>query len=242
VPTTQIPCSIDWSRVGISPLLLGGNLIISEAFGLFRRDQLAEAGGYQAGSVGEDMELVVRMMRQGHETGRPAKVEFTPDPVAWTEVPEDPGTLARQRNRWYRGLLEVLAENRRVIGRRRYGSLGTVGLPYFVLVEALAPILEICGLVLVAIAASGGWLTTGHVAAISLAYAMGLTSTIAVLVLDDIMFATFPGGRNRVRLVAGAFWEAFVLHPLTLVWRLQGLIMRLKGRSSWGAQVRRDLA
>ncbi|HYT10627.1 MAG TPA: glycosyltransferase family 2 protein [Mycobacteriales bacterium] len=110
---------LGWNR-------LGGNLIISGAFGLFRRDAVLTAGGYAADTVGEDMELVVRLRRRGIEAGGPAEVVFVPDPVAWTEVPESVRVLGRQRDRWQRGLADVLVRHRRLIGNPRYGALGRV--------------------------------------------------------------------------------------------------------------------
>ena len=97
-------------RIGWGPL--GGNLIISGAFGLFRRDALLEIDGYEDGSVGEDMELIVRLRRTAYERGEVARVEFSPEPVAFTEAPDSLRTLARQRNRWFRGLLDVLSRHR----------------------------------------------------------------------------------------------------------------------------------
>ena len=134
---------------------LGGNLIISGAFGLFRRQAILDVGGYEHRSVGEDMELVVRLRRHGYEHGRTAGVVFTPDPVAYTEAPDSIRVLARQRNRWFRGLVDVLIRHRRMIGNPRYGTAGTLALPYFAVVEALAPVLEVLGTVLVLVGSRG---------------------------------------------------------------------------------------
>ncbi len=86
---------------------LGGNLIISGAFGLFRRESVLEVGGYVHDTVGEDMELIADLRRQGQERGTASRVDFVPDPVAWTEVPESLRVLGRQRDRWHRGLTDV---------------------------------------------------------------------------------------------------------------------------------------
>jgi cellulose synthase/poly-beta-1,6-N-acetylglucosamine synthase-like glycosyltransferase len=104
---------LGWNR-------LGGNLIISGAFGLFRRDAMLAAGGYEHDTVGEDMELVARLRRRAYEHGGPGRVQFIPDPVAWTEVPDTLRVLGRQRDRWHRGLADVLWRHRDVFGRPRY--------------------------------------------------------------------------------------------------------------------------
>ncbi|MCA1689562.1 MAG: glycosyltransferase family 2 protein, partial [Actinobacteria bacterium] len=108
---------LGWNR-------LGGNLIISGAFGIFRREATIEAGGYERATVGEDMELVARLRKRGIERNGPRRVEFIPDPVAWTEVPESLRVLGRQRDRWHRGLADVLWRHRRVLFNPRYGTLG----------------------------------------------------------------------------------------------------------------------
>ena len=130
-------------RLGLNRL--GGNLIISGAFGLFRREPMIAAGGWLHDTVGEDMELVVRLRRLGYERGTASDVVFVPDPTAWTEVPESLGVLGRQRDRWHRGLTDTLWRHRRLIGNPRYGAMGLVVFPYFVIVELLAPIVEAAG-------------------------------------------------------------------------------------------------
>ena len=99
---------LGWNR-------LGGNIIISGAFGLFQREAVVNAGGYLHDTVGEDMELVLRLKRLSYEQGGPGKIGFVPDPVAWTEVPESAAVLGRQRDRWHRGLADVLWRHRRML-------------------------------------------------------------------------------------------------------------------------------
>ena len=99
---------VGWNR-------LGGNLIISGAFGLFRREAVIDAGGYLHGSLAEDMELVTTLRRRAYETGSPGRILFIADPVAWTEVPDRLRVLARQRSRWHNGLFEVVRGHRRLL-------------------------------------------------------------------------------------------------------------------------------
>lgn len=218
---------------------LGGNLIVSGAFGVFQRSRVIDAGGYLHGSVGEDMELIVRLRRIGHETDQPAKVVFHADPIAWTEAPERLGELRRQRNRWYRGLLDVLKRHRGMILRPRYGTAGMVALPYFVLVEALAPIVEAIGLVLFFGAVATGQISQEQLVFVGSAYGLGLVVSMMVLILDDVAFGMSTSNRTRLRMIMVALVEHTVFRPLTIVWRLSGLRAFLLGRSDWGVQVRR---
>jgi cellulose synthase/poly-beta-1,6-N-acetylglucosamine synthase-like glycosyltransferase len=111
-------------------------LIISGAFGLFRRTAVLEAGGFRVGTVAEDMELVVRLHRHFIQEGKPYNIRFTPDPICWSEVPSDLGTLRRQRNRWHRGLWETLWTHKDMLFNPRYRRLGLVAVPYFWIFEA----------------------------------------------------------------------------------------------------------
>ena len=218
---------------------LGGNLIISGAFGLFRKSALLDVGGYEHGSIGEDMELIVRLRRHGYESGRRALVDFTPDPVAYTEAPASLRTLARQRNRWFRGLLDVLVRHRRMIFNPRYGSAGMLAMPYFVIVEAIAPVLEVLGASLIIAAFATGQISAGALVPIALAYLAGICATLGVLTLDNVVFGTYRRTRDRLLTVAHVLFDQLVFRPLTAIWRLWGLRLFLQGRTEWGAQERR---
>ncbi len=118
------------------------SLVISGAFGLFHRGSVVEVGGYGSKrttgeTVGEDMELVVRMKRHFTDQGRPCRIEFVPDSVAWTEVPESLRVLGRQRDRWRRGLIESQWRHRTMMFNPRYGPTGMIAFPVFFFLEGL---------------------------------------------------------------------------------------------------------
>src|SRR5439155_451349 len=131
-----------WSR-------LGGVLIISGAFGLFRRDVLVDVGGLAEDCIGEDAELVVRLHRYARQSRRAYRVVFVAEPVSWSEAPSTMRVLARQRRRWHRGITEILHRHRGMVGNPRYGRIGLLALPYYFAVELLAPLVELSALVLV---------------------------------------------------------------------------------------------
>ena len=94
-------------------------LIISGAFGMFRRSVVAEMGGYRLDTVGEDMELVVRIHVSGVNATCPCRILFLADSVCWTEVPESQRVLQRQRVRWQRGCFESILFHKRMLGNWR---------------------------------------------------------------------------------------------------------------------------
>ena len=138
-----------WSR-------LGAVLIVSGAFGIFRREDVIEIGGYDPDSFAEDADLVVRLHRLCRDRGRPYKIGFIADPVCWTEAPSSLKVLKTQRERWQRGLLEVLWTSRDMFGRRRYGTVGMVALPYFFAFEAVGPLVEVLGYVVITLSLALG--------------------------------------------------------------------------------------
>ena len=130
---------IGWSKTGML-------LIVSGAFGLFRRDVVVEVGGYDPAMVGEDAELILRLHRHHRELSRPCRITFFPDPICWTECPEDLRSLVRQRDRWQRGLIGMVMRHKDMIGRPRYGRIGLGAMPYYVVFELLGPTIECSGL------------------------------------------------------------------------------------------------
>ncbi|GMU52057.1 MAG: glycosyl transferase family 2 [Candidatus Xenobia bacterium] len=226
---------LGWNR-------LGGNLIISGAFGLFSRRAVIQAGGYEKSSVGEDMELVARLRRRSYERKSPGKVVFIPDPVAWTEVPETLRVLGRQRDRWHRGLSDVLWRYRGLLFRPRYGSLGMLALPYFLFFELLAPVVEALGILISVLGVALGALNwTFAVLFFLVAYGYGLVLSIMSLVLEEWSFHRFDRLSDRALLLAWAVLENVGYRQLTVWWRLKGLWKFLKGDHAWGNMERRGL-
>jgi cellulose synthase/poly-beta-1,6-N-acetylglucosamine synthase-like glycosyltransferase len=222
----------------------GGNslLVISGAFGLFEKRTAVLAGGYAADTVGEDMELVVRMHRVVHERKQPYRIGFVPDPICWTEVPETLKVLRRQRTRWQRGLIDTIVRHRAMIGRPRYGTVGLVSLPAFALFEMMSPLIELSGYLLLPVLWWYGLLTpsyAGTVLVLSLVYAI-LVSVLAVL-LEDLAFRRYPRLRDLGVLIGGAVLENLGYRQLTVWWRVRAFWEYLRGDLSWGAMERRGM-
>ncbi len=128
---------IAWSR-------LNGVALVSGAFGVFRRDTLLAAGGFLRSSLGEDLEVTVRLHHQIRPGWPTARIAFVPDAVCWTQAPDTLAGLRTQRVRWQVGLLETLRLHRGMTGRRRYGAVGLLAFLYAFL-EAFSAIVEVVG-------------------------------------------------------------------------------------------------
>jgi cellulose synthase/poly-beta-1,6-N-acetylglucosamine synthase-like glycosyltransferase len=224
---------LGWNR-------LGGNIIISGAFGLFQREAVVSAGGYLHDTVGEDMELVLRLKRLSYERGGPGSIAFVPDPVAWTEVPESAKVVGRQRDRWHRGLADVLWRHRRMLFNPRFGVTGLFVFPYYAFVELLAPLIEAAGLIALALGLAFGVVDWSFAGLFYLtAYGLGTALTAFTLILEDLSFHRYETFRDRGLLFWWALVENLGYRQLTVYWRLRGLWKFLRGRKDWGTMERK---
>src|SRR5258705_1938951 len=207
---------LGWNR-------LGGNIIISGVLGLFQREAVVDAGGYLHDTVGEDMELVLRLKRLSYEHGGPGRIAFVPDPVAWTEVPESAKSLGRQRDRWHRGLADVLWRHRRMMLNPRYGITGLFVYPYYAFVELLAPVIEAAGIIGLALGLLFGIVDWNFAGLFYLtAYGLGTALTAFTLILEDLSFHRYDSFRDRVLLFWWALLENLGYRQLTVYLRLRG--------------------
>ncbi len=237
IQTVEYLRSFLFGRLGWNDL--GGNLIVSGAFGMFRRAAVVEAGGYRIDTVGEDMELVVRLRRHGYETGGPSRVTFVPDPIAWTEVPENLHDLARQRDRWQRGLFSTISGHRQLLFNPRYRAMGLVVMPYFAVIELVGPVLEAFGVLGLTLALIAHVANVPYaIALLLLFYGWGvILSVTTVLLYQWLSEDPYPSG-DLPRLILFAVAENLGYRQLTVLWRLRGTLGYLRGRSEWGQPTR----
>lgn len=223
---------VGWSRVNAL-------LIISGAFGLFRRSLVETVGGYATDTVGEDIELVLRLHRHLRERDEHYRIEFVPDPVCWTEAPETMAQLSRQRRRWHRGLGETLWRHRRLAGNRRYGALGTAAVPYFLLFEFLGPVVELLGLPAILL-----WWLFGDLSLVFLAgffvvaTMLGVVLSLAALALEEYSVRRHRQGREIARLIGFAFIENLGYRQMLAFWRFVAFFDLARGHREWGKMER----
>lgn len=210
-------------------------MIISGAFAIFRRRAVVEAGGYRTNTVGEDMELVLRLHRFMRERKDDYRVTFLADPVCWTQVPENLASLSRQRRRWQRGLGESLFMNRQMMLNPRYRGVGMFGFPFFLLFELLSPVIELSGYAVFIISLILGILNTPFVIAFLVsAILLGILLSVSSIFLEEISFHKYPRLRDLMVLCGFAVMENFGYRQLTAWWRLRGLVELAFNRREWG--------
>jgi cellulose synthase/poly-beta-1,6-N-acetylglucosamine synthase-like glycosyltransferase len=240
IPSFQV---VEYLRAYLSGRMgwgaMNGLLIISGAFGVFRKDVVLAVGGYKHDTVGEDMELVVRMHRYCCEKKIDYRVEFVPDPVCWTEAPESLKILGRQRNRWHRGLLDTLLIHRKMLFNPTYNVLGWLAFPYFLFIELLGPVLEAIGYIAVI---TGFFIGIINMQMFILFFIVsviyGVLFSVGAVVLEEISFRRYPRMRDLITLLILGVVENFGYRQITVWWRVKAFWDYFRGVKSWGAMTR----
>ena len=214
-------------------------MIVSGAFGVFRKDVLVEVGGFRHDTVGEDIDLVTRIHRRLRTLRRPYRIVFVPDPVCWTECPETLKGLRGQRERWQRGLGETLDHNGAMLANPRFGRIGLLAMPYLMAFEYLAPIMEVAGYVILPFGWAIGLVDPPQFALfVGLAFGYGLCLSLATLLLEELSFRRYRDARHLRRLIGVAVLENFGLRQLHSWWRLVSLITWRGRPQTWATAPR----
>ncbi len=219
---------------------MDGLLIISGAFGMFDRDIAMKCGGYSTSTVGEDMELIVRMRRYMIDQGLPYKVQYIPDPLCWTEAPESFKILGKQRSRWMRGTIETLWTHRKMLFNPKYKILGLLSFPYWFFFEYLAPLVEFTGLIITFILIYLGIVNWEYfVLFIILVYVFAVFFSMLALYAEESTFKRYHRIQDLVKLAGVALIEPLYFHPFTVYASLKGNWEKLRGNKGWGEMTRK---
>lgn len=225
-------------RVGWSNLQ--SLLIISGAFGIYKRQEVIEIGGYTHDTDTEDLELVVRLHEHMRRKKQPYRVVFVPDPVCWTESPETLRVLARQRNRWHRGLLQTIWLHKRMLFNPRYGNVGMFAFPYFAIFELLGPFIETLGYVAVILSFLLGILDVQFfMLFLAVAILYGVFLSVAAILLEEISFRRYPGWVDLTKLLAYSVLENFGYRQLMSAIKVKAFWDAVRRRRAWGQMQRR---
>jgi len=225
-----------WSRID-------GLLLISGAFGAFDREIVIQAGGYNHNTVGEDMELVVRMRRYMKERELPYKIAYIPDPLCWTEAPATAKILGRQRNRWTRGTIETLKLHKVMFFNRKYGVLGMLSYPYWFFFEFLAPLVEFVGFAATIVFAIFGLMNWNFFLGLFLfVYSFSVLYSVFAILMEVLTYNQYKKRSEIFRLLLAALIEPFLFHPFVVWSAVKGNIDLLRKKKSWGEMTRQGFA
>lgn len=225
-----------WSR-------LNGLLVISGAFGLFDREIVLEVNGYDVNTVGEDMEIIVRMRRYMEDRKEKYKVSYIPDPLCWTEAPNNYKIFSSQRNRWTRGTIETLVKHKKIGFNPKYGKLGMLSYPYWLIFERFAPIIEFLGIfyfLFLVVIQEVRW--EFALSFIAVAYIFSVVLSLISIYSEELTYHQYKKKGTGFKLILIAFLEPFILHPVVLYSAIKGNIdYYLNKDLKWGEMVREGM-
>lgn len=217
---------------------LDGLMLISGAMGMFDKETVIRAGGYSIKTVGEDMELVLRMRRYMAERDLKYEVTYIPDPLCWTEVPSDLKSMRRQRTRWTRGLIESLLTHKKMLFNKRYGRLGFMGYPYWLFFEWAAPLIAFLGMVYTIILVIAGKLNLPFFLLLfTFVYTFAVSLSTWAVLFEETTFHKYGRKRDVLRLLATALLEPF-FYPVHTYFAVKGNLEFLRGKKGWGSASR----
>lgn len=223
--------------------VINGILIISGAFSCFKRDAVVEIGGYKRGSIGEDMEIVMRLHKHFRKINPDTKITFIPDPICWTEAPESLKILMRQRTRWQKGTIECLLTHKDLLFNHDYGLMGLIVVPYYLIYEFLGPVIEFLGYIFFIVSLLLGILSTEFtVAFLTAAILYGIVLSILSVILEELSFKKYPRISHLLTLFLTAVVENFGYRQLTTWWRFKGTIEFFIGKRQWESMEKKGLS
>ena len=220
-------------RLGLS--MLRSSLIVSGAFGLFRKDIALKCGGYRAETIGEDIDLVVRMRKYLHEQRISYRIAYIPDPICWTEAPETLKSLANQRIRWHQGLIETITYSKKMLFNPRYGITGLFAMPFYLIFEMVGPLIEATGYTLFAAMFFTG--NINHPFALFfflLAVVFGSLLSILSVLLGEHSSRQYPRMSYVFIITLFSFLENIFYRQFISVIRTKAFFDIFRGKQEWG--------
>ena len=223
---------------------INGLMLVSGAFGMYPRKRMIEVGGFDANTVGEDLELCIRLRRHMEQLKKPYKVVYLPETLCWTEAPPDYSIFIKQRDRWARGLWETLRKHKKLFLNPRYRNMGLFFYPYWLLFEFGAPIIEFLGLICIIIFSILG-LINWHLAILlfGFVYLLGCIFSTAAIFMYIRRFDHYTQPKQLGELLLAAYLEPFLFHPVLVYGQMKGYYKKLFGiKSGWGVMTRKGFS
>lgn len=214
---------------------LNGLLIIGGALTLFKRDVLLRVGGYSCDTMTEDLDLILTLHEYHLNHGIPYHIWTVPDVICWTRAPKILGDLRTQRMRWMYGALQSLSKHKKLAYTNKSFLIGWISFPHFIFIEAIAPIVELLGLICLVSAGMAGILSYQAVFIYGcLVYGLiGLMSWYSLAINDHFIYS-YKSLREVLRVGAIGLLEPLGYRQRDAFWRLKAWIFwLLKKPLSW---------
>ncbi len=216
-------------------------LIVSGAFGLFRKQTVIDVGGYKRNTIGEDMEIVVRIHRYMRKHRKKYKVKFNEFSICWTQGPMSVQDIRSQRRRWQIGLMDTLISHIGMTFNPFYGVVGLFSVPYNWIFELLGAVVEVIGYFLIPFTLIMGELNMFFfIIYFLLSVALGVILSEGSLVLEQYTHRAAMNAKQSIAISIYAVLENFGYRQMITLFRVEGIIKYRKLRKSWGKIKRKE--
>lgn len=220
---------------------LGCLMVISGAFGAFHKDSVIAIGGYSLNSIGEDMDLVMKLHEYMRKKRRKYQIAFSAKAICWTQGPESYKELRGQRRRWQIGLVQVMYHFRHMMMNPRYGTVGLIGMPYQLLYELCGPLVEILGIIVMPLSFYFHIITPyGLLLFCTAGLQLGILGSIGSLLADVGVFNRTIQPKDFLLLTALCLLDSLFYRPLTVLFRLMAIFGYRKNSHNWEAITRQS--
>ena len=218
------------------------NLIISGAFGLFNKDIVIAAGGYEASTRGEDMELVIKLHTFCRTNKRKYKIKYVPEAICWTQSPENLKGLMSQRKRWHIGLYECMKKYKNIFLKPEHGTVGSLAYLYFLMYEFLSPYIEVAGVFVTVAMFLLNLINIKFMLGFYVFYTlMGVMISVAAYCTTVYMNELGFDFKKLLKVTLLCFFEVGVLRFILTWVRFSALFGYNKNKYSWGKIQRKEI-
>ena len=231
--------SLEYARSFLAARILldkiNANMIISGAFGLFEKKTVIAVGGYDSSTMGEDMELVVRLHEFSRMNRKPYKIDFAQDAICWSQTPEKLSELGKQRKRWQRGLFQCMWGHRKMLANPRYGAVGLLSYIYFLFYELLSPFIELLGVLTMVLSVVMDMLNVKFMLVFLACYALyGILLTLTAYFSRIYTIDQKLSFRELILAIVACFFETTFLRFSLAFVRATAFVGYKKNKLNWG--------
>lgn len=216
-------------------------LIVSGAFGVFNKNVVIECGGYRTNTIGEDMEIIVRIHKFMRKNKRPYTVTFDQNAICWTQGPMSLGDLRSQRKRWQVGLMDSLFTHGDMFLNHRYGATGMLSVPYAWFFEFLGAPIEVLGYLVIPLSYFLGELSLYYfILYLAVATCLGIAISLGGLILEQTANKGCISAKQCMQLAFYAFIENFGYRQLITLFRMEAVLNYRNLKGTWGKIKRKE--
>ena len=212
-----------------------GNLIISGAFGLFKKDVVIAAGGYETKTVGEDMELVMKLHVFCKANSIPYTIKYLSDAICWSQAPERLRDLIKQRKRWHIGLLQSMMKYKEMFCNFKYGLISFISFVYFLIYELFSPVIEVIGLITIIVSYYMNLINLPFMIVFLILYAgFGAILSVTIFLARIYVEESKIKAMDILKAIFLCVFEITILRQIMSLVRMFAMLTYRKDKVKWG--------